>query len=367
MILMNDFRTEPAELLEAMLGAAQRVIESGWYVLGNEVIAFEKQWAATCGVGHGVGVGNGMDAIEIALRSLDIGPGDEVITTPMTAFATVLAILRAGATPVLADIDTDSALLSLESVRRCVSDRTKAVLLVHLYGQVRRLAAWQAFCNEQGIFLIEDCAQAHLASWQGKVAGSMGEAGAYSFYPTKNLGAPGDAGMLVTNNAALAERAGRLRNYGQSVRYHHPELGMNSRLDEIHAAMLAERMKWLAEFTEQRRHIAAAYRAGIANPLVQQLAAPEEPAAHVYHLYVVTCPQRDALQAHLQAQGVQALIHYPVPVHEQIPCKSLKRDPQGLKASQNHAAQCLSLPCHPQMSAHDISQVINAVNSFKVD
>ena len=365
MILMNDFKAEPAELREAMLGAARRVLESGWYVLGKEVADFEKQWAQACGVEYGVGVGNGMDAIEIALRSLDIGPGDEVITTPMTAFATVLAILRAGATPVLADIDPVSALLSLASAQRCLSPKTKAVVLVHLYGQVRAMTAWADFCQMAGIHLIEDCAQAHLATWRGKVAGSFGAAGAYSFYPTKNLGAPGDGGMLVTRDANLSERAARLRNYGQSVRYHHPELGMNSRLDELHAAILAERLKWLPQFTEQRHHIAAAYRAGIANPLVQQLAAPEELAAHVYHLYVVTSPQRDALQAHLEAQGVQALIHYPVPVHAQTPCTSLQRDPHGLMASDAHAAQCLSLPCHPQMTDSDIAQVITAVNSFQ--
>lgn len=364
MILMNDFKDEPAELREAMLGAARRVLESGWYVLGNEVVAFEKQWAQACGVEHGVGVGNGMDAIEIALRSLDIGPGDEVITTPMTAFATVLAILRAGATPVLADIQPDSALLSRESAQRCLSPKTKAVVLVHLYGQVRAMSEWSDFCRTVGIHLIEDCAQAHLATWQGKVAGSFGTAGAYSFYPTKNLGAPGDAGMLVTHTASLAERAARLRNYGQSVRYHHPELGMNSRLDEMQAALLAQRLKWLQQFTERRRHIAAAYRAGVTNPIVRQLASPEEAAAHVYHLYVVTCPQRDALQAHLQSQGIQALIHYPVPAHHQSSCVEIRRDPTGLPFSEGHAKQCLSLPCHPQMSDADAQHVIDAVNSF---
>lgn len=361
---MNDFNAEPAELREAMLRGARRVLESGWYVLGNEVAAFETQWARICGVAHGVGVGNGMDAIEIALRSLNIGSGDEVITTPMTAFATVLAILRAGATPVLADIDPETALLSRESAQRCLSSKTKAIVLVHLYGQVRAMLAWTAFCEGAGIHLIEDCAQAHLATWQNKVAGSFGTAGAYSFYPTKNLGAPGDAGMLVTNTDSLAERSKRLRNYGQSVRYHHPELGMNSRLDEIQAAMLSERLKWLHQFTEHRRHIAGAYRAGISNPIVRQLLPPDEPNAHVYHLYVINCPLRDALQAHLLSQGVQTLIHYPLPVHEQIPCHGLQRDSHGLKGSEKHAAQSLSLPCHPQMSEADIAHVITAVNSF---
>ena len=365
MILMNDFKAEPAEIREAMLRAVSRVLDSGWYVLGNEVVAFEKQWATTCGVQHAVGVGNGMDAIEIVLRALDVGPGDEVITTPMTAFATVLAIVRAGATPVLADIELDTALLSIESVARCISPKTKAVVLVHLYGQVRQMDAWTVFCDKHGISLVEDCAQAHLATWHGRVAGSFGAAGAYSFYPTKNLGAPGDAGMLVTTDESIAQRAARLRNYGQSVRYHHPVLGMNSRLDEIHAAMLAERMKWLPEFTERRRQIAEAYRTGIRSSLIRQLASPEESLAHVYHLYVIACEQRDSLQAHLQNHQVQALIHYPIPVHEQEPCLNIARDPEGLRNCELHAATCLSLPCHPQMTDEEVGTVIAAVNSFQ--
>jgi dTDP-4-amino-4,6-dideoxygalactose transaminase len=365
MIVMNDFKAEPAEIREAMLGAVNRVLESGWYVLGNEVVAFEKQWALVCGADYAVGVGNGMDAIEIALRALDIGAGDEVITTPMTAFASVLAIIRAGATPVLADIEPNTALLSIESVKRCITPKTKAVLLVHLYGQVRQMDVWVDFCAKHGIKLIEDCAQAHLATWQGKVAGSFGEAGAYSFYPTKNLGAPGDAGMLVTSNQSISERAARLRNYGQSVRYHHPELGMNSRLDEIHAAILAERMKWLPEFTERRRQIANIYRAGINNSLVKLLAAPEEKNAHIFHLFVITCDQREALQVHLLANKVQALIHYPISIHEQEPCLNIARDSHGLKSSERHAATCLSLPCHPQMSDEDVVTVITAINIFK--
>lgn len=365
MILMNDFKAEPPELRDSMLKAVGRVLESGWYVLGREVTAFEKEWADVCGVAHGVGVGNGMDGIEIALRALDIGPGDEVITTPMTAFATVLAILRAGAIPVLADIELDSALLSIESAERCISSKTKAVVLVHLYGQVRGMDAWVAFCNRHGIFLVEDCAQAHLATWQDKVAGSFGAAGAYSFYPTKNLGAPGDAGMLVTQDEALAQRASRLRNYGQSVRYHHPEIGMNSRLDEVQAAMLSERLKWLPEFTARRRQVANAYRLGISNPLVKHLAAPEDPLAHSYHLFVISCDQRDVLQKHLQENQVQSLIHYPIPIHKQESCLKIACDPNGLSNSESHAESCLSLPCHPQMTNTDIEIVTSVVNSFR--
>jgi dTDP-4-amino-4,6-dideoxygalactose transaminase len=366
MILMNDFRAEPPVLRAAMSAAAARVFESGWYVLGPELERFEAQWAARCGVPHAVGVGNGMDAIEIALRAQDIGPGDEVVTTPMTAFATVLAILHAGATPVLADIDPDTALLSRESAARCVSSRTRAVLLVHLYGQVRDMDEWGAWCDARGVALIEDCAQAHLASWGGRVAGAFGVAGAYSFYPTKNLGAIGDGGILVTRDAALAKRAATLRNYGQSERYHHPEAGLNSRLDELQAAILAERLRWLDGFTARRREIAAAYRAGLNHPQVTLLAEPQEATAHVHHLFVVRTSARDALQVHLAANGVQSLIHYPVPVHRQEPCLNLRRDPVGLLHAETHAANCLSLPCHPQLTDVQVAAVIDAVNSFRV-
>lgn len=361
---MNDFRAEPPELREAMLAATRRVLESGWYVLGRAVEAFEREWSITCGVPHGIGVGNGMDAIEIALRALDIGPGDEVITTPMTAFATVLAILRSGATPVLADIRSDTALLDLDSVARCLTERTRAVVVVHLYGQVRGMDVWEIFCAERGVALIEDCAQAHLAALRRKGAGAFGEAGAYSFYPTKNLGAAGDAGMLVTRSETVARRARRLRNYGQRERYCHPEAGLNSRLDEVHAAMLSARLQWLQQFTNRRRQIAAIYRSQIHNPLVGQLAEPEEPLAHVYHLFVITSERRDSLQGHLREHKVQTLIHYPIPAHQQKPCQEIKRDPAGLTQSERHAATCLSLPCNPQMSDADVEQVVAAVNSF---
>ena len=364
MILMNDFRAEPAALRQAMLAATERVLASGWYVLGKECEAFEQRWASVCGVAHGVGVGNGMDAIEIALRALDIGPGDEVITTPMTAFATVLAVMRAGATPVLADIDAETALLSQASVRRCLSSRTKAVVLVHLYGQLRDVASWQELCRDAEVSLIEDCAQSHYARLGGRGAGSFGVAGAFSFYPTKNLGAAGDGGMLVTVDEAIASKAAMLRNYGQRERYHHPLVGLNSRLDEVQAAMLSARLAWMDEFNVRRRAIANAYFDGLHHAEVRLMAAPQEDAAHVHHLFVVTCARRLELQAHLQASGVQSLIHYPVPVHRQPPCSELRIDPQGLAASEEHAATCLSLPCHPQLSNDEVQQVIDTVNRF---
>lgn len=365
MILMNDFKAEPAALREAMTAAAARVFASGWYVLGNELKAFEQSWARACGTAHCVGVGNGVDAIELALRALDIGPGDEVITTPMTAFATVLAVLRAGAQPVLADIDPASGLLSPGSVRRCIGPRTRAIVLVHLYGQLRDMGAWTALAAETGLHLIEDCAQSHLARWQGRPAGSFGDAGAYSFYPTKNLGAIGDGGALVCSDGALATRVARLRNYGQSERYVHPELGMNSRLDELQAALLGARLEWLEGFTARRREVARAYDASIRHPRVQLLAPAQDEAAHVHHLYVLLAEDRAALQQHLTARGVQTLIHYPVPVHQQAPCTALRHDPVGLAHTEAHAARCLSIPCHPQLDDDAVGRVIDAINDWR--
>lgn len=362
---MNDFKSEPEEIQQQLLHAVSRVMKSGWYILGPELQSFEKEWALICKAKYGVGVGNGMDAIEIILRSMDIGPGDEVITTPMTAFATVLAILRSGAIPVLADIEADTALLSIESVRRCVTPRTKAVILVHLYGQMKELDSWKLLCSELKISLIEDCAQSHLASWNGYPGGYFGVAGAYSFYPTKNLGAIGDGGMIITSDASLFQKSSLLRNYGQSVRYEHPLVGMNSRLDEIQAALLSVKLKWLAQHTLRRREIAGQYILKIDNPYVTNLSSPTDIESHVYHLFVVLSKYRDALQAHLNSQLVQSLIHYPIPIHHQKSCLDIARDSHGLKNSEIHAEQCLSLPCHPYMTQSDIDKVIEAVNSFR--
>jgi dTDP-4-amino-4,6-dideoxygalactose transaminase len=365
MILMNDFKAEPEELLQQQLAAAERVLRSGWYILGKEVQDFESKWAARCGATEAIGVANGMDAIEIGLRSLGIGPGDEVITTTMTAFATVLAIFRAGATPVLADIEAGTAVLDMDSVARCISPKTKAVLFVHLYGQLTDMPAWQRFCRDRNILLLEDCAQSHLAEWDGSVAGNFGAFGAYSFYPTKNLGAIGDAGALITSDAELAKQARVIRNYGQSERYHHPEIGTNSRLDELQAAILSERLSWLEQFTERRRAIGAAYHDTIANPHISLLARPLQARSHSYHLFVITTDQREQLAAHLTQAGIANLSHYPIPVHCQPPCTSVRTDPSGLAASERHAASCLSIPCHPQMTDSDVNKVVEAVNAFR--
>ena len=364
LIPITGFADEPAELKAAMRAACDRVLDSPTWILGPEVVRFEDEFASTLEIERAVGVGNGMDALEIILRARGIGPGDEVITTPMTAAATILAIMRAGATPVLADIDPETALLCIDSVKRCITPRTRAVILVHLYGQMRDLDRWTELCDTNGIDLIEDCAQSHGARWRRSSGGGYGVAGAYSFYPTKNLGAVGDGGAVVTNDPAIAETAIVLRNYGQRTRYEHVDVGLNSRLDEMQAAILSARLGFLATFTQRRREIAAAYREVITNPLITLLGEPQEETAHVYHQFVITTPQRERLQAHLAARGVPTLIHYPIPAHEQEAFAGIRFDPEGLGASENHARTCLSLPCHPQLTDEQVSRVIEGLETF---
>jgi dTDP-4-amino-4,6-dideoxygalactose transaminase len=364
MILMNDFKAEPEEFRQRALDAVDRVLRSGWYILGNEVKQFECAWAGTCGATHAVGVANGMDAIEIGLRALGIGPGDEVITTTMSAFATVLAIVRAGATPILADIDPTTALLSTASVESCITKKTRAILLVHLYGQVRDMDEWIKMCAHYKLLLLEDCAQSHLAQSHGRIAGTFGEWGAYSFYPTKNLGAIGDAGALVTNREDIATEARVLLNYGQSKRYHHPKLGLNSRLDEMQAAILSLRLELLSQYTVRRQHIARTYFEQIYNPGVELLAKPVEEGNHVYHLFVVVCRQRDKLAEHMRSHNIETLIHYPIPIHKQPPCSNMAIAPKGMAHAEKHAEMCLSLPCNPHLTECQLSQIIGAVNGF---
>jgi dTDP-4-amino-4,6-dideoxygalactose transaminase len=361
---MNGFAAEPAAIRAAELDATKRVLESQHYVLGAEVSAFEDSWADYCNIDHCVGVGNGLDAIEIILRASGIGPGDQVITTPMTAIATVLAILRSGATPVLADIDPDTALLSHASVERCINPRTKAIVLVHLYGQVRNMDQWVRLCDKHDLILIEDCAQSHGAMEKDVSCGSFGIAGAFSFYPTKNLGAIGDAGAIATNDLAIAKQARMLRNYGQINRYEHDMIGMNSRLDELQAALLSVRLEWLPEFTARRQQVAQMYFEGIKNSAVTLLDPPQSLESHVYHLFVITTEYRQELTDHLTAKGVQSLIHYPISADNQVALAGIATDPQGLTNAHRHAESCLSIPCHPQMTDAEVEVVIEAINSF---
>ena len=365
MIQMNAFTAEPADLLRAELEAVARVASSGWFILGKEVQSFETGWARFCGAPFCVGVGNGMEAIEIGLRAMDIGAGDEVITTPTTAIATILAIVHAGATPVLADIHPDTALLDIASVERAITPRTRAVLLVHLYGQIDDMDRWRELCRVKGLHLLEDCAQSHGAIWKGWMAGTFGVFSAFSFYPTKNLGAKGDAGALTTGSAALAEKARTLRNYGTRTRYEHPEVGLNSRLDEMQAAILRVRLDWLDRFNDRRRAVANRYYAEIRNPRIRSMAAPAASESHVHHLFVARCAERDRLARTLRDNGIETLVHYPIAAHRQESLTGIRCDPRGLPHAERHADECLSIPCHPQLTDDDVSAVVACLNAFE--
>ena len=352
----------PREDAVAVRAAIERVVSSGWYVLGPEVAAFETEFAAACGVGHAVGVGTGTDAIALILRALGIGPGDEVITTPLSAAYTALAVMMAGARPVFADIDPERLTLDPAAAERAVTPRTRAILPVHLYGQAAEMDALQQVATRHGLALVEDACQAHLATAGGRPVGTIGVAGAFSFYPTKNLGALGDGGAIVTGDGELAARLRRLRNGGQTDRYHHLEPGLNSRLDEMQAAILRARLPYLRSWTDQRRRIAAAYRTSLAGARINVLR--EFDAGHVYHLFVVRTPQRAVLQQHLAADGIETLVHYPVPIPRQPALAS--QDPADCPEAARACEEVLSLPLHPGLTDQDVAAIAASVHACEV-
>jgi dTDP-4-amino-4,6-dideoxygalactose transaminase len=339
--------------------AIDRVIQRGWFVLGPEVEAFEAEFAAASGARYAVGVGTGTDAIAIALRALGIGPGDEVITSPLSAAYSALAILMAGARPVFADVDVDRLTIDPSCIEAAVGPRTRALLPVHLYGQPADMRAIEAIAARHNLAILEDCCQAHLATAEGRAVGTIGAAGAFSFYPTKNLGALGDGGAIVTNDRALADRMKRLRNGGQTDRYHHQEAGVNSRLDEIQAAILRARLAWLPRWTSERRRLAARYRTGLARETAGITVPPECDAGHVYHLFVIRSAARAALQAHLASFGIETLIHYPVPLPRQPALAA--SNPADCPIAATACAEVLSLPLHPGLRDEDVDAVTAAL------
>ena len=350
----------PGEDASAVRAAIDRVIVSGWFVLGPEVEAFEQEFAAASQVPHAVGVGTGTDAITLILRALDIGPGDEVITPPLSAAYSALAVMMAGARPVFADIDPDRLTLDPRGVEAAITSRTKALLPVHLYGQAAEMGPLEAIAAKHNLALVEDAAQAQLATADGRPVGSIGVAAATSFYPTKNLGALGDGGAVLTRDAQLAARVKRLRNGGQTSRYHHEEAGANSRLDEIQAAVLRARLPFLRQWTARRRAIAARYRQGLEHAALH---LPREfDRGHVYHLFPVLTESRDAFQRHMRDHGVETLIHYPVPIPRQPALQSAS--PAMCAVADRVCAQIVSLPMYPALSDASVSVVIGTANSF---
>ncbi|HEX7761768.1 MAG TPA: DegT/DnrJ/EryC1/StrS family aminotransferase [Caulobacteraceae bacterium] len=344
--------------------AMRRVVQSGAFIGGDELGAFERAFAGYCDAPHAVGVGNGLDALSLALRAWGIGPGDEVIAPAHTFIATVLAIQAVGAKPVLVDVEPDTGLMDIALARAAITPNTRAIIPVHLYGHPVDMDALREAVAGRSIHVLEDACQAHGARYKGRRCGGLGDAAAFSFYPTKNLGALGDGGALVTNNSAAAQTARKIANYGATERYHHDVVGVNSRLDPIQAAVLSTKLPMLEGWNDRRRSIARRYLSDLADIPGLDLPATREWAEPVWHVFAVRAPGvRDALQAWLSERGIGTNIHYPIPVHRQGACASLWR--QGaFPVAEALGASLLSLPLDPLHTDAEIAYVISAVTQF---
>jgi dTDP-4-amino-4,6-dideoxygalactose transaminase len=343
--------------------AIARVLMSGRYILGQEVTTFEQEFADYIGVKFGIGVGSGTDALHLALRACGVGAGDEVITVSHTAVATAAAIELSGAKPVFVDIESDTFLMDPNWIEKAVTPRTKAILPVHLYGNVAEMERILDIANRYGLHVIEDCAQSHGGRYKERRSGAWGTVATFSFYPTKNLGALGDGGMVVTNDSELATRVRSLREYGWQQRHVSETAGLNSRLDELQAAVLRVKLRYLDGSNEERRRRALLYTqrlqgADIRCPIVREHVDP------VYHLYVIRAKERDSLRDFLRGQGIQTLIHYPVPVHLQNAYKQLGCDPGDLPVTEEISRQILSLPLYPEMPESEIEEVSSQIGNF---
>lgn len=350
------------ELKTEIDAAIHRVLDSGWYILGPEVDAFEADWAAYCGAGHAVGLANGLDSLILALRALDIGPGDEVIVPSNTYIATWLAVTAVGARPVPVEPDPATHNINPARVAAAITPATRAILPVHLYGQPADLDPILALARQHGLAVIEDAAQAHGARYKGQRIGAHGDVVCWSFYPGKNLGALGDGGAVTTNRADLADRIRVLRNYGSRVKYVNEVQGVNSRLDPIQAAVLRAKLPHLEAWTDRRRAIATAYAEGLRD---SGLILPHVPdwAEPAWHLYVLRSPGRNGLQKRLTDAGIGTLIHYPIPPHLQAAYADLGLAPEALPLARDLAGEVLSLPMGPQLAMADAARVIDAVRA----
>ena len=358
MIPFLDLTRQHAALKSELMAAAERVLDASQFVLGGEGRALEAELAQLCGARHALGVGSGTDALRLALSGLGVGRGDEVLTPAFSFVASASTILMAGATPVFVDVEPETLTIDPEAMARALTPRTKVVMPVHLYGHPAAVDRIAAFAQARGLAVLEDNAQALGATWGDRVVGGWGDAACLSFYPTKNLGACGDGGMVVTTRDDVAERVRRLRHHGDTGRYHHVELGYCSRLDEVQAAWLRVKLRRLGEWTERRRRIAARYLAGLAG-LPLRLPVERPGARHVYHLFTVRHPQRDALAKRLSDAGVGTAVHYPRAVPDQplFAADGERRWPEAYRA----AREVLSLPCFPEMTDAEVDGVIDAV------
>ena len=352
-------------LLEELLEVVARVARAGAFSMGHELEAFEQEFAAYSGSDHAVGVSNGTDAISLALRALEIGPGDEVIVPTNSFIATAEAVSWMGATPRLVDVDPETHLITPAAVEAAIGPRTRAVIPVHLMGSTVDIPAIIEVAQAAGIRVIEDTAQAHGAWVRGRRAGSMGDFGCFSFYPTKNLGGWGDGGAVVTNDETLAQRVRLLRSHGEDTRYHHRMVGTTARLDALQAALLRVKLRHLDARNEDRRRLGAALRAGLEATSVEFPAAAFEGADHVYHLFVVRSRQRDALRVHLHANGVSSAVHYPFPIHRTEAYADHGWGEGSLPVAEQMAEEICTLPLFPTMSDAEVEQIVAAVESFE--
>ena len=354
-----DLHAQHAPLNAAIERAFHELVARGDFIMGAAVERFETEYAAYIGTRHAIGVGTGLSAIELALRAFDVGPGDEVITPANTFIATVLAIMAVGATPVFVDMDAATYGIDPGAIGAAVTSRTKAIVPVHLYGQPVDLDAVAAVAQRHNLVVIEDAAQAHGARYKGKRAGSVGHAAAFSFYPSKNLGALGDGGMITTSDDRAAAKLRLLHNYGQRVKYHHTIPGTNSRLDTLQAAVLSIKLPHLDGWNAARRAHAEAYSARLAGHVATPRAA--ENVEHIFHLYVIQTPQREALEQRLKAREIHSGIHYPVPAHLQQACASLGYKAGAFPVTEAAAPRLLSLPMFAELTDAQIDYVCDAV------
>lgn len=363
LIPLVDLQAQYHSIRDEIDGAVRRVIENAQFIMGPDVAAFEQEFAAWCGAPHCVGVGSGTAALELTLRALGVGPGDEVVTVAHTFIATAEAISATGATPVFVDIEPHTYNLDPALLEAAITPRTRVIMPVHLYGQPADMTRICAIAQQYGIAVVEDAAQAHGASWAATTVGCLGDAACFSFYPGKNLGAYGDAGAVVTSDAALAAQVRSLRNHGRQSKYLHDQIGFGHRIDTLQAAVLRAKLPHLSRWTEARRHLAARYNTllaecGVTLPAV---AADGNP---VWHLYVIRTPERDSLLKALEARGIGAGVHYPVPLHLQPAYAHLGYAKGSLPVTEEVAGTCVSLPLYPEMSESQQDEVAAAVLAF---
>ena len=362
-VRFDNFNVQYAAVKKEIDAAVHRVLESGWFILGKEVEAFEKEFARYIGCNYCVGVASGTDAIALSLMALDIGKGSEVITTDMTAFPTIAGIMQAGASPVVADISYDDGLIDTKEIEKKITPHTRAVVPVHLYGQSCNMDAVREIARKYDLRIVEDCAQSVGATFGKNKTGSIGDMGAFSFYPTKNLGAYGDAGAVTTADETLYKKLMELRNYGQRVRYYHDQFGINSRLDEMQAAILRVKLNHLDPWNKKRRQHAAYYQTHLKSVSCLKENAYGIP---VYHLFVIRTPARDRMIDYLKSKGIQTLIHYPVPIHKQkaFPGKENQHD-KTFPRTERFAGEIVSIPIYPELSEENREKIVRVIDGFR--